>query len=140
MKTLPKTENSPLLRTDFADESAWAALVAAVGKPIGEFRAYVTPVSDPAFDGASIEYLLEVASEAELSFLLVADRHALTSREQPVLVLDVTGEPGRTFRVVPSAAWSVENNLSLANMDFEEFADAVDDDGIFRGFPEGPTS
>ncbi|MDH6214469.1 hypothetical protein M2283_001752 [Streptomyces pseudovenezuelae] len=30
--------------------------------------------------------------------------------------------------------WSIENNLSGANMDFEEFADAVDDDGVFRGF------
>jgi len=28
----------------------------------------------------------------------------------------------------------VENNLSLANMDFEEFADSVDADGVFRGF------
>jgi hypothetical protein len=27
----------------------------------------------------------------------------------------------------------VENNLSLANMDFDEFADAVDADGVFRG-------
>jgi Domain of unknown function (DUF6924) len=32
--------------------------------------------------------------------------------------------------------WSVENNLSIANMDFEDFADATDDDGIFRGFRE----
>jgi hypothetical protein len=29
----------------------------------------------------------------------------------------------------------IENNLSLANMDFEEFAEAVDPDGVFRGFP-----
>ena len=45
-------------------------------------------------------------------------------------------EPGRTFRVIPSEMWSVENNLSIANMDFAEFADAVDEDGVFRGFPE----
>jgi hypothetical protein len=31
--------------------------------------------------------------------------------------------------------WGVENNLSLANMDFAEFADATDPDGIFCGFP-----
>jgi hypothetical protein len=31
--------------------------------------------------------------------------------------------------------WGIENNLSIANMDFEEFAENVDDDGIFRGFP-----
>jgi hypothetical protein len=29
---------------------------------------------------------------------------------------------------------SVENNLSIGNMDFDEFANAVDKDGIFRGF------
>jgi hypothetical protein len=28
----------------------------------------------------------------------------------------------------------VENNLNLWNMAWHEFADAVDDDGIFRGF------
>jgi len=31
--------------------------------------------------------------------------------------------------------WDVENNLSLAILDFADFADAVDKDGIFRGFP-----
>jgi hypothetical protein len=45
-------------------------------------------------------------------------------------------EPGRTFRVIPGEIWGVENNLSLANMDFAEFADSTDRDGLFRGFPE----
>jgi hypothetical protein len=39
------------------------------------------------------------------------------------------------FRVVPQEMWAVENNLSLGNMDFKEFADAVGQDGVFRGFP-----
>ena len=50
--------------------------------------------------------------------------------------MDLLGEPGRTFRVIPSEIWGVENNLSIANMGFEEFADAVDSDGVFRGFPQ----
>jgi len=29
----------------------------------------------------------------------------------------------------------VGNNLSIANRDFEEFANSVDEDGVFRGFP-----
>jgi hypothetical protein len=49
-------------------------------------------------------------------------------------VLVIEG-PGRTFRVIPSEAWGVENNLSISNMGFAEFADAVDDRGVFRGFP-----
>jgi hypothetical protein len=32
--------------------------------------------------------------------------------------------------------WGVENNLSLANMDFSEFANHTDPDGVFLGFPE----
>jgi hypothetical protein len=36
---------------------------------------------------------------------------------------------------VPAELWSVENNLSLANMDFHQFADNVAPDGVFRGFP-----
>jgi len=51
-----------------------------------------------------------------------------------VLVVDLYSDPGRSFRVIPSELWGVENNLSLANIDFEEFADAVDRDGVFRGF------
>ena len=41
---------------------------------------------------------------------------------------------GATFRVVPSEMWSVQNNLTISNMDWEEFTDNVDTDGIFRGF------
>jgi hypothetical protein len=40
----------------------------------------------------------------------------------------------RTFRVVADELWGVAANLDMANMEFEEFADAVDEDGVFRGF------
>lgn len=41
---------------------------------------------------------------------------------------------GRTFRIIPSEMWGIENNLSIANMDFRDFADSADADGVFRGF------
>jgi hypothetical protein len=31
--------------------------------------------------------------------------------------------------------YGVENNLSTGNVSFDEFADNVDQDGTFRGFP-----
>jgi hypothetical protein len=31
--------------------------------------------------------------------------------------------------------WSVENNLSTANMEFSDFANNTDAGGVFRGFP-----
>ena len=59
------------------------------------------------------------------------------SRQQPgvpILVVDLRRERGRGFRAIPSTIQSIENNLSIANMDFFEFANAVDEDGVFRGF------
>ena len=88
-------------------------------------------------DGASPARLAEALPErGGHSILLVADHRALSDPEHPVLVVDVTTSPVRTFRVVPQEVWSVENNLSLANMDFDEFLLAVDADGVFRRFRE----
>jgi hypothetical protein len=65
--------------------------------------------------------------------LFVADKVTMTHPERPIICVDVS-EPERMFRVIPSELWGPENNLSLANMDFDEFADNTGSDGIFRGF------
>jgi hypothetical protein len=138
VKQLPKTENALVLRTDFSDDAAWESLCAAIRAPVGEFRAYVDCVSDPRYDGLTVERVTALAPQgSEPTFVFLADRAALTHPERPILVVDLCDQPGRTFRVIPSEMWGVENNLSIANMDFDEFADNVDPDGIFRGFPEG---
>jgi hypothetical protein len=38
--------------------------------------------------------------------------------------------------VIPAEMWAVENNLSTANMGFEEFANGADPDGVYRGLRE----
>ena len=68
------------------------------------------------------------------SYVIVADAVTMGAPEPSLLVVDLFEEPGRTFRAVPSAIQSIENNLSIANMDFWEFADNVDADGVFRDF------
>lgn len=136
MRPLPETENSLVLRTDFSDDAAWESLCFVIQQPVGEFRAYVDCISDPAFEGITVEQLVSTASQSPYrSFLFVVDQMALTHPDSPVLVVDLADEPGRTFRVIPREMWGVENNLSLANMDFVDFAECVDDDGIFRSFP-----
>jgi hypothetical protein len=40
----------------------------------------------------------------------------------------------KATRALPDQIQGIENNLSIANMDFSDFADAVDDDGTMRGF------
>jgi hypothetical protein len=135
MKRIPKTKGSLVLRTHFSNEAVWKALCEAIVAPVGEFQAYVEFVSDAEYEAAPIEALVKLASPNR-SFMFVVDRLAIESPDHAVLIVDLTGEPGRSFRVVPQEMWSVENNLSLANMGFEEFADAVDDDGVFRGFAD----
>ena len=134
---LPTSDNSLLLRTDFSDDAAWAALCEAVQVPSEEgFQANLDCISDPAYDGLTVEQLVKLVPKGgDRAFAFVADRIALTEPEQPVLVVDLYDEPGRTFRVIPREMWGVENNLSIANMDYSEFADSADADGVFRGFP-----
>jgi hypothetical protein len=138
-KKLPKTEHSLVLRTDFSDDAAWTALCAAIQEPSEEgFRAYVDCISDPAYDGLTLAQLVALAPKGgDHFFAFLVDRVTLTNPEHPVLVVDLYDEPGRTFRVTPREMWGVENNLSLANMDFHSFADDTGPDKVFRGFPSG---
>jgi hypothetical protein len=41
---------------------------------------------------------------------------------------------GSSFRCTAGEVASIDANLSIANMDFSEFASSVDHDGVFRGF------
>lgn len=137
MHDLPDVNEALVVRTDFSDEAAWISVCREIETPVEGFQAAVRFVSDPAFEGRSNDDLLAAGSRGPYrSFLFIVDAETLQVPEHPILVLDLESEPGRTFRVIPREMWGVENNLSIANMDFSEFADSVDPDGVFRGFPE----
>lgn len=142
---------SQVIRTDFAHELQWERIQTAIVEPQTEdgFIADVEFVDDRAYDGLTPSGLLEIAADqADDTFAFLVDTLALTHPDNPILVVkvydfvegagpDAEGRGplyGATFRVVPSEMWAVQNNLSIANMDWEEFAGSVDDDGIFRGF------
>jgi hypothetical protein len=136
VKPLPATDAALLLRTDFSSDAEWAALCEAVQKPSDEgFAAMVACVSDVAYDGLTVDQMVALTpADGGRGFAFIADQTTFSTAERPVLVVDLYDKPGRTFRVIPREMWGVENNLSLANMDYDEFADSVDRDGIFRGF------
>lgn len=138
MKALPKTENSMLLRTSFSDDAAWASLCVALKQPSEEgFTASLDCISDPAFDGLTVAQLVASSPKGgDRRFAFIADRTTLTDADRPIIVVDLDDDPGRTFRVILREMWSVENNLSIANMDFRDFANSVGPDGVFRGFPQ----
>jgi hypothetical protein len=134
MAKLPDAENALVVRTDFSDQDAWEAVQREITEPVDGFQAYVHFVDDRELSGLSIPEIVKAAGH-DRSYVMVVDRTAIESSEHPVLVIDLYDEPGRTFRALPSCVQSIENNLSISNMDFEEFARAVGKDGIFRGFP-----
>ena len=139
MPSLPRLSSSLLVRTDFADDKSWQQVCAEAQAPSEDdgFRAAITPVSDPEFDAAPWEAVTAAvpANDEGAAVLFLADATTLTSSDHPILVVDLLGDVERPpFRCIPSELWSVENNLNIANMDWEEFSNAVDENGVFRGF------
>ncbi|WP_432483506.1 cell envelope integrity TolA family protein [Kineococcus esterisolvens] len=130
---LPADRGSLLIRTDFTHQPRWEALVGALQTPSPEgFVPFLSTVEHQRWAGASIA---DVAAAAPPDVLLVlADATALSSPEVPLLVLQVRGGAVQQLRVAPQALASVENNLSIANTDWEDFAGSTDPDGVFRGF------
>ncbi|MFE9058456.1 DUF6924 domain-containing protein [Streptomyces mutabilis] len=132
----PKDLTSTVLRTDFNDDAAWVSVQAAIDAADGSPHA--TYVSDPRFTDVSIQALIDEGTATEddddLAYVFLADTATMTDPSSPLLAVDLYDEPGRTFRV--PARWypEVSANLSIANMDFADFADAVDGSGTFRGW------
>jgi hypothetical protein len=138
MKTIPHTENTLVLRTDFSDQAAWVDICGELRKPVGtlHFLAYLDYLNDMEYAGLTKKQLLEVIPhDYHHGFIIVADQKAMTHPEHPLLIIDLSKTSAGEFRAIPSQIQGIQNNLSIANMDFEEFMQAADQDGVFRGFP-----
>ncbi|HSU55617.1 MAG TPA: hypothetical protein VLT36_16295, partial [Candidatus Dormibacteraeota bacterium] len=134
-KAPPASERTLALRTDFAHDSDWETFRAAIPDCGDGLSASLEVVSDPAYDGLTADQLpSRLAPGSASTFAFLIDGMALTHPEHPMLVVDLHEKPGRSFRVALAGIESVEGNLSTANMGFDEFANALDKDGIFRGF------
>nr|WP_181396580.1 hypothetical protein [Streptomyces sp. FT05W] len=151
MKNLPDTDETLLIRTDYSDQAAWQALLRAVTTPNKNgFLANVHVVDDVAYSDLTTEQAVSVA-RARGDLLIVADTTALTGPEMPLLAVlpfdededddydededddDETKQEHGELRVIAAELWSIENNISLANMDWEDFVNAAHE-GVFRGF------
>ena len=141
MADLPTTRCVPVIRADFSDDEAWAQIREEITSPTDEgFLANVEFVEDRTLNG--LDEATVVAGfpraypyEYQHPVLFVVDNVTVSSPDRPPLVvnLSVTDRSG-PFRAVPRQVQAIENNLSIANMDFIEFARSVDADGVFRGF------
>jgi len=136
---LPVTDDPLVVRTDYADDAVWATICDLIRAPVREghqeFYAYVEFwESSEIRNLTETELLARVPDDYPHSFVFVVDKVTTADPAFPILVMDLHYERGRTFRALPSTIQGIQNNLSLANMDFFEFADNADSDGVFRGF------
>lgn len=150
------TEHDPwVIRTDFSSDDKWASVRKLIGAPQKdsgmEFLAYVRYVTDDKFrDKETRDLVLSLPDDYPRMFCFVVDRQCIENPEHPVLVVGFYPSDHESFdlcprdtpecdilffRALPSQIQAIENNLSLANMDLEDFANSVDSDGVFRGFP-----
>ncbi|WP_326818357.1 hypothetical protein OIE61_36310 [Streptomyces sp. NBC_01762] len=143
-----------VIRTDYNDEAAWQAVVTSLTQPWGEkgeLEAHVHLIDDPAWaDATPAEVLTAVRLDENLSVVFVADRVTMHSADCALLACDLWSEdedldpmyyqglgdspPPREFRTAPAAVHDVHANLSIANVDFEEFAEeaSADPEGVLR--------
>jgi Domain of unknown function (DUF6924) len=134
--TLPQPDDltSLVIRTGMGDDRAWTALRTEVEACHETGYRFATWISDPAFQGVTVDELVDVDADRKVFYLFLADDFCLADVEHRMLAVDLNREPGRTFRVPPRWFADISANLSIANMDFAEFADAVDESGTHRGF------
>lgn len=149
-----------VVRTSYQSEhhQAWELLKKLIAAPQRDslsgmdFVANVQFVEDASFADLSNLELVRALPDGYPGFVVfVADAQTMHSKEHPLLVIDFSPQGNdpknldrkpcqtpsveiKSFRAIPSTLQSIENNLSIANMDFKDFADAVGLDGIFRGF------
>ncbi|MFJ4850468.1 DUF6924 domain-containing protein [Streptomyces sp. NPDC088733] len=125
---------SLVLRTDFSDDSAWYALRRTIDAADETAATYV---DDPRYAGVSVQALVDEDAAADedekITYVFLADARTMTDPAHPLLAVDLYDEPGRSFRVPAEWYFEISANLSIANMDFADFADSTDDTGTFRG-------
>ena len=145
-------DRTPLIRTDFSSDEAWQHVVDSVTKESDlasgdRYTPNVQPVSDRGFENATPETLAEAWPRDIHGYVMLADtqsvREAKSGSDLTVVFVDLYAEEedeelgevfGSSFRCATSAVASIEVNLSIANVDFSEFADSAGDDGVVRGF------
>ncbi|GLY19671.1 hypothetical protein Kisp01_66850 [Kineosporia sp. NBRC 101677] len=91
MPTLPMTEDHLVIRTDFSDPSAWAAVQADLAQKWGEeFEIYVEIIDDPAYDGLGPEKFLTMApADYPHTIVVLADSVTMTTPDRLLLVVSL---------------------------------------------------
>jgi hypothetical protein len=132
---LPDGDAALLIRSDFSDDAKWLAIVDATTRENSDgFVANLAVADDPAWAGASVQDVISAhAGDKERVVAFVFDAAAASDERRALLCINLASKKVRTIRVLPAEVWSVENNLSLGNMEWRDFT-SVTKEGVFVGF------
>jgi hypothetical protein len=133
---LPESEIYLLVRTYFGDDVGWEALKAEIAEGSEEgFFANVQYVDDRQLDGFSPEALVDAHPHRADGWdvMYVADERAITNPAHPLLLVRVGSTEDLPFRCRADLLYEVDANLSLANLDWDDFRGQVDESGVYGG-------
>ena len=147
LREIVANSRTPLLRVAFDDDAVWERVAAAltgrsaVGGWASRQESLVDDVADRRYEGVEVDRLAKAWPADLLAYAIVADERTMSEGDATgsiaavsVLYVDLSNERGRTFRTAVDQVAGVSMNLSIANVDFEEYANAAGPDGVFRGF------
>jgi len=127
---------TPVVRTDYSDDEAWATVRRDMEAPSDEgFVAALEFLDSPDFDGLTPDQIrssMPASHQGKLVFIVDSD--AIGGPTHAVLVVDLHDPPHESFRATPRAVQAIQNNLPIANMDWEDFAVPAGRFGVFDGF------
>ena len=133
--TIPESENFVLIRTAFSHELRWTELLKIAKNQPEPFTAWFAVLEDLSLNGSTVEQIVnDLPENYRQCALFIADERALLEDGFPCLVVGPLGEGLRPFRALARELPAIDANLSIGNMDYEEFEEATEADGIFRGF------
>ncbi|GAB6899370.1 DUF6924 domain-containing protein [Kineosporia succinea] len=117
-----------LFRTDFSDDEAWAAMIDHIDRAWEDTGGTsVNLVDDPAHQDA------DPAALPGIGYYFVFDAHACRGEGFPLLVVSTDPEDDpSSFRATADSIPTLDANLSIGNVLFEELIDTTDDDGVYR--------
>lgn len=137
---MPPDFGAAAVRTAYGDDDAWQktwdALVAPYPEPDMDWDgANLIPVESAELAALGLDAVAALPREGYHSAIVVIDDQSLRDHTAVVMSTSETDEL-RMLRTTPEQLQGILVNLSLGNMDLEEFLDYVGEDGVFRGFGE----
>ena len=135
MKYIPSTDSIAIIGTGFGSNETWEQFLEQV-EAWQSFEFSI--VDDPEFSGLQPNSAMtRLPSEYPHGVVFLADAQTFADAESPLMAIDVKA-PGENIRITLEASEGLAANIDVANMEFEAWAQNVDEDGVFREFKESP--